>query len=265
MISSARNYLLVGLVFFYGSEICSEPLFPLIKQNSSVDNDNNNSTQIINNSKSDYTDDELLQLYLMSNNFYKKGNYNQVIENCIVILKHSKSTSLRKETDELMQKAMSQHMEERKSSPKITSLSGPRMGILYLGGEEYAKLVDSQAITKPVSSLFGWQFETRYFSVETGASGIVEFIPFLAGIEQGMMFWNVNMLVGVRSASGLEFTMGPGVYSDGDSKYLGTNIAVAFGKNIRSGGLNIPLNFYFSYGRYALRFGFTFGFNTKTN
>jgi hypothetical protein len=124
-------------------------------------------------------------------------------------------------------------------STEPLKLSGPRFGITYLSGdlvdrlnEEFGDDLDAA----PVITQFGWQFETRLFVADTGLSGISEFVPLIGGLEQGLFLPSFSFLVGLRTASGVEFGLGPNV-SLGGAAYV-----LAAGVTQQYGGLNIPVN-----------------------
>ena len=68
------------------------------------------------------------------------------------------------------------------------SLSGPRVGMTFLtpassirSKEDFNKDID------PVISQFGWQYEKRFLSSDTGATGVTEWVVLLGGIDQGVV------------------------------------------------------------------------------
>lgn len=180
-------------------------------------------------------------------------------------------------------------------------LAGPRMGFTILTG------LNGEILNRPISqggyaaypmlSQFGYQFEKQYLN-EGKYQALVECIPMITGIDQGLFIPSLTVMNGLRNnINGFEFAFGPtfsiGSRSRGyldannqwvkitdeitapaganieyrmDSKgdaYLNTGLILAFGKTIKSGKLNIPLNAYVSPGRNGWRFGFSFGFNAK--
>jgi len=181
-------------------------------------------------------------------------------------------------------------------------LSGPRMGFTILtglNGEILNKPINQGGYAAyPVLSQFGYQFEKQYLN-EGNYQALVEFIPMVTGIDQGLFIPSFTVMNGLRNnVNGFEFAFGPtfavgsrsrgfvdasnqwikitdeAIIPDGaaieyrmDSKgdaYLNTGLVLAIGKTIKSGKLNIPLNAYVSPGRNGWRFGFSFGFNAKT-
>jgi TolB-like protein len=181
-------------------------------------------------------------------------------------------------------------------------LSGPRMGFTILtglNGEILNRPINQGGYAAyPVLSQFGYQFEKQYLN-EGKYQALVEFVPMVTGIDQGLFIPSLTVMNGLRNnINGFEFAFGPTfavgsrsrgfvdasnqwnkitddvIIPDGapieyrmDSKgdaYINTGLILAFGKTIRSGKLNIPLNAYVSPGRNGWRFGFSFGFNAKT-
>jgi TolB-like protein len=191
------------------------------------------------------------------------------------------------------------------NNPKEVSLnlSGPRMGFAVFTGTNATIL--KSAVNKggygvtPILSQFGYQFETQYLN-EGKYQALVEWIPMVTGIDQGLFIPSLTLLNGLRNnVNGFEFGIGPTFaistrakgYIDPNSNkwieitneiktpegadteyrlnssgdpYLSTGLVLAVGKTIRSGKLNIPMNVYAIPGRQGWRFGFSFGFNAKT-
>ena len=133
-------------------------------------------------------------------------------------------------------------------------LSGPRFGVTYISGE-LARRLDDEFDTAPVISQFGWQFETRMFTADTGLSGVTEFVPLVGGLEQGVFLPSFSFLVGLRTASGAEFGLGPNV-SLGGAAYV-----IAAGLTQRYGELNIPVNVSAVLSGEGVRLSLLFGFN----
>ncbi|MEX2595806.1 MAG: hypothetical protein WEC59_02670, partial [Salibacteraceae bacterium] len=152
----------------------------------------------------------------------------------------------------------------------------------------------------PVMSQFGYQFEWQYLSAGN-LQALVEVIPMIGGMDQQAFIPSVTFMNGFRhSRSGIEFAFGPtlrltrvahGFYDqnnewqraseyDEDQKQnyksdLHENIdsrgsakveygfTVAAGKTIQSGHLNIPINVFYSPGKYGGLIGASFGFNIR--
>jgi TolB-like protein len=158
------------------------------------------------------------------------------------------------------------------------NLSGPRMGYSFFLG----KTADILALPKaeggfnasPTFFQMGYQFEKQYLS-EGKWQALVEFIPLISGLDQGLFIPSLSILNGIRSnVNGLEFAIGPTftankrledrLDSRGEFK-LSTNVVIAAGFSLKSGKLNIPINAYFVPAKDDLRLGISFGFNTRNN
>lgn len=177
-------------------------------------------------------------------------------------------------------------------------LTGPRMGFTYFGGSVGQRLQESKATggfdAYPFMFQFGYQFETQYLN-EGNLQALFEFIPMISGVDQGYFIPSFTVLHGLRNnRNGWEFALGPSInivqesdgYYDSNGKWqidtenagerailtrldsrgtpaIHTGFVVAFGKTIRSGRLNVPLNLYFMPNRDGFRAGLSFGFNAK--
>lgn len=141
-------------------------------------------------------------------------------------------------------------------------LDGPRVGFGYamMADNSNIKRIygDEDLNVDPFVSLFGWQFEWRYFTTNDGSQGLIEFIPMIGGLDQSMLLPMANILIGYRSPQGFEFGAGPSV------SLVGTGLVVAIGKNFRSEHVNFPVNLSFHKGKDSMRLGLTFGFNKRS-
>jgi hypothetical protein len=144
------------------------------------------------------------------------------------------------------------------ANAQIQSLAGPRLGLVnisaspgssFLNGD--MKLDDifdegtsdyAEVAKGTLTSLYGWQWESR-FADGGNVTGIVEWIALVGGMEKGKFLPSVSSMVGARTASGLEFAMGPNFSLTGISMVFGV------GYNFKSGNLNIPVNIAFLPGR----------------
>jgi len=119
----------------------------------------------------------------------------------------------------------------------IQNLSGPRVGLTIISngglkdGIEEIFGVSTNFITQ-----FGYQFEKQIMGDENVA-GLVEGILLIGGLEQGLFLPSLSGMFGARFASGAEFAIGPNISASGAALVLG------FGKTIKAGNLNIPINF----------------------
>ena len=144
------------------------------------------------------------------------------------------------------------------ATAQIQSLAGPRLGVVlissspgstFLNGDMKSEYmmgefpVDYNDITKgAVTSLYGWQWESR-FADGYEVTGIVEWIVLVGGMERGKFLPSVSSMVGARTASGLEFAVGPNLSLGGVAMVFG------MGYNFKSGDLNMPANIAFVPGR----------------
>jgi len=114
-------------------------------------------------------------------------------------------------------------------------LGGPRFGVTYMTGETATTLKDEFGML-PVITQFGWQLEKSFFNLPNGASGVVEAVGLIGGLEQGKVLPSANLLLGYRSPKGVEFGVGPNLSVSG--------IAFVFGAGVTFKGeyVNVPVN-----------------------
>lgn len=122
-------------------------------------------------------------------------------------------------------------------SPFRSKYNGPRLGFTYLSPGTSADYISDKG-KQPFISQFGWQFETRFFKTPDGLSGLVEFVPMIGGMEQGMFLPSASLLIGLRSEKKhcFEFGLGPNVSRSG----LG--MVFAAGTSFHSGDVYFPVN-----------------------
>ena len=140
------------------------------------------------------------------------------------------------------------------AGPGYTNLFGPRLGITLVTGESAVQLKD-KFDAGPFITQFGWQWETRFFTVEGGITGVTELVLLVGGMEQGIFLPSLSMLIGIRSPKGIEFGVGPNL------SLAGAGYAVAFGATKKYGELNFPMNFSIVMSKKSARFSLLFGFN----
>jgi len=179
------------------------------------------------------------------------------------------------------------------------NLQGPRFGFITVFGQDRKTLIanklDGGYEVNPLFFQFGYQFEKQYLN-EGNFQALFEVIPMISGLEQSLFIPNIALLNGFRnSKNGWEFAFGPTIsiskqldgYEDasgkfiagkdpvtnksvtrmdsrGDSRLTGSLI-IALGKTLKSGKLNIPINFWclFPANDGISRMGVSFGYNTK--
>jgi len=134
------------------------------------------------------------------------------------------------------------------------NLSGPRFGVSLVKGDNANRLKDKFDV-KPIVSQFGWQFETRFLSTTDGFAGLSEWIPLVAGVEQGVFLPSLSWLVGFRSAKGNEIGFGPNV------SLGGVGLVLAGGITARTETLNFPFNVAVALYKQSITISLLVGFN----
>jgi hypothetical protein len=145
--------------------------------------------------------------------------------------------------------------------PPITErikLSGPRFGLTYLGGSIVDSLAANGIDVAPVITQFGWQFERLMFTSDNGLSAVTEWVVLVGGLEQSVFLPSVSWLVGLRSARGAEFGVGPNVSA------AGAALAIAAGFTTRAGALNLPVNVAVVPSKIGTRVSLLVGFTTRS-
>ncbi|CAI8222686.1 MAG: Uncharacterised protein [Cryomorphaceae bacterium] len=134
---------------------------------------------------------------------------------------------------------------------QIEKLAGPRVGITMITSGSLASLVRgdvpffSDDVRKEWTgstgkygaaiSQYGWQWESR-FADGGDITGIVEWIALVGGMEKGMFLPSASSMVGLRTAKGIEFAVGPNLSLGGIAMVFGA------GYNFKFGKLNVPVN-----------------------
>ena len=137
------------------------------------------------------------------------------------------------------------------ANAQIEKLAGPRVGITMITPGSLASVIrgDVPFFSDEVKeewtgatgkygtaiSQYGWQWESR-FADGGEVTGIVEWIALVGGMDKGMFLPSVSSMVGVRTASGVEFAAGPNLSLGGIAMVIGA------GYNFKFGKLNVPVN-----------------------
>jgi hypothetical protein len=138
-------------------------------------------------------------------------------------------------------------------------LEGPRLGLTYLNPGLIDRLAkDRDVDLKPVVIQFGWQNESRFFTLNSGTTGVSELILLLGGFEQGLFLPSATWLLGMRSGRGAEFGLGPNL------SLAGSAIVFAAGVTHQTEGVNFPVNLALAYSEKGARISLLFGFNTRS-
>ena len=140
----------------------------------------------------------------------------------------------------------------------VVDMTGPRFGFTVLNQESVDALFEKRNITvKPLVSQFGWQFERRLYTNGDGVTMLMEWIPLVSGLEQGLALPSLNWLVGVRTSSGTEFGLGPNITP------LGVGLVAAAGVTVKTGALHVPFNFAIATSESGARVSVMTGFNVR--
>ena len=219
------------------------------------------------------------------------------------MLKITLKELMNKKVDPVLRKALTKEnqYESNINIPDIEklSLSGPRIGLNVLTGEEaeiYKDLEKNGGFDgRPVLFQFGYQFEVSYLNAGK-LQALFEIIPVISGVDQGRIIPSLTLLNGVRmNTNGFEFAVGPifiltkkaegfidsegnwklkseinqenGIYkkrldSRGDP-YLDTGLVFALGKSFKSGKVNFPVNIFVVLKKKDIQFGLSLGFNAS--
>ncbi len=140
---------------------------------------------------------------------------------------------------------------------KPVRLNGPRFGVTYVGPGELADQMKEELNVNPIITQFGWQFETRFFTLPSGTSGLVEGVLLIGGLEQSTALPSGTFMVGIRSRKGLEFGLGPNL------SLAGAAFAFAAGINLRAHNVNFPINFAVVTSKDGIRYSLLIGFNAR--
>ncbi|MEP4534883.1 MAG: hypothetical protein ABJ004_17450 [Cyclobacteriaceae bacterium] len=185
------------------------------------------------------------------------------------------------------------------STKTAMNLNGPRMGMLYMMGDNGKRMRSSKESGGydmfSITSMFGYQFEKQYLS-SGDFQALIEAVVGINGLESGEFIPSLSFINGFRFGnSGFEFGLGPnirvskvakGFFQNGQwtrtadvvhipagvevverldkrgSYDLSMGLVVAVGKTFKSGYLNIPFNIYVNPRKDGSVVGLTFGFNT---
>ena len=137
----------------------------------------------------------------------------------------------------------------------VLKLSGPRIGVTFITGK-LADTLRTKYGAAPIITQFGWQLEKRFIATESGLSGLTEFVPLIGGLEQGLFLPSLSFLIGLRTAKGSEFGVGPNISLGGFAYVLAAGVTKNYG------GLNFPINASLVMTKKGLRISLLIGFNS---
>ena len=134
------------------------------------------------------------------------------------------------------------------ANAQIEKLAGPRVGFTLVSAGPIADFIHDgfdfdededggYGSTGPAfTTLYGWQWESRFADGGGNITGIVEWIVLVGGMERGKFLPSASSIIGARTDKGLEFGIGPNLSLSGVGMVFGV------GYNFKSGRLNLPVN-----------------------
>lgn len=140
---------------------------------------------------------------------------------------------------------------------RTISLDGPRFGFTMLSDGVRAKLLEKNVSVQSMISQFGWQFERQFFTKDSGVTAMTEWVALIGGLDQGTAIPSFNWLVGLRTREGAEVGIGPNVTP------AGVGLTLAAGMTIKTGALNVPMNFAIVPSRAGTRVSILTGFTMR--
>ncbi len=182
------------------------------------------------------------------------------------------------------------------------NLQGPRFGYTFILGAQAKRLGEQKSNggyeAYPAMFQFGYQFEKQYLN-EGNYQALFEFIPMVTGVDQQLVVPSFTILNGFRNnKSGWEIAIGPSIgvatfqdlafvngkyYTKQELDKMGVKdytlkktldsrgtseftsaLVLAFGKTLKSGKMNIPLNLWATIPTHdGFRIGVSIGYNSK--
>jgi hypothetical protein len=144
------------------------------------------------------------------------------------------------------------------------NLSGPRLGITYVGGSgPLAEALESRDVGRWISQ-FGWHTEYQVTPKNGGPSFVIEFVPLIAGVEYGHFIPSFSLPMGIRLENGFEIGLGPNVLLGGKDVF-NTALIIAVGKTFDFRGVSIPINLAYVRSPAGDRLGLIFGYAIQRN
>lgn len=143
------------------------------------------------------------------------------------------------------------------SVARTIDLSGPRFGITSLSPGVVDALHNRNIDVTSVVSQFGWQVERQVFAKGSSVTAVSEWVGLIGGLDQSQFLPSLSWLVGVRTAQGAEFGIGPNITPAGSA------LVIAAGVTFRAGVMNIPMNFAVVPSKSGMRVTMLSGFNFR--
>ncbi len=120
------------------------------------------------------------------------------------------------------------------------NLSGPRLGLTYIGLKDHLRPYVNMREFHRVVSQFGWHSEWQVLPAGGGPQFVIQLVSLLAGVEHGWFRPSATLLTGIRFPSGIEGGLGPNVQFANEEVTSG--LVLGFGKTFEYGGVNLPVN-----------------------
>jgi len=136
------------------------------------------------------------------------------------------------------------------------SLSGPRVGVTVMSSKMEDFYSSQDVKIEPIMTHFGWQFENKFLTNESGPEGVSVLVPLVGGFEQNLIVPSLTWLIGLRLQNGYEFGVGPNLTIGS------TGVALTAGYTSEFGELYIPINLGIVLTTEGIRISFLFGFNS---
>jgi len=128
-------------------------------------------------------------------------------------------------------------------------LNGPRLGMTYvIQSDKFNRDGSVQEAYKEKEigtfmSQFGWHFEWVVAPESGGPAFVTELLPFIGGVEYGLVIPSIATVFGIRMPAGFEFGMGPQLSTVFDRKNpLRPSLVLAAGHSMNFGDVSIPVN-----------------------
>jgi hypothetical protein len=131
------------------------------------------------------------------------------------------------------------------------------MGVTFLSPGVVDRLHERNIDARWAVSQFGWQFEKQFFSMQSGVTAVTEWVGLIGGLEQSLAIPSLSWMVGLRTASGAEFGIGPNITP------AGAALALAAGVTLRAGVVNVPINVAYVPSKAGPRISVLSGFNLR--
>lgn len=139
------------------------------------------------------------------------------------------------------------------------NLGGPRLGLTYIADNgELTQSFKGKNLGRLISQ-FGWLFEYQVIPKSEAPTFLVQFSAMVSGVEQGVFYPNIALVMGLRTFDGYELGLGPNIML-GSGMISHSALMVGIGKNFMYGDVNIPVNLSISTSPKGTRVNFTFGY-----